>query len=171
MKKIKFIALLLSSLPVWGQVSGENSNAVGIPKISTEQAAIIVNNDTITANENLSLKPSIEDEAEFNTLINSEQIKKSITAKDINEWLKNDENDEQSLLLIKNGTDCNIVIHVVSDNTNIYKFPIAAHEKNAIMVKKGFYKLKANVCNLKYDADKDLNKNLLIALKIITEVK
>ena len=33
------------------------------------------------------------------------------------------------------------------------------------MVEKGVYKLTGNLCELKYEAQKDLNKNLLVAIK------
>jgi hypothetical protein len=45
-----------------------------------------------------------------------------------------------------------------------YNIPIPAKGQNAIMVEKGVYKLTGNLCELKYEAQKDLNKNILVAL-------
>lgn len=46
-----------------------------------------------------------------------------------------------------------------------YNIPVPANGQNAIMVEKGMYHLSGNLCELKYEAQKDLNKNILVALK------
>ena len=77
--------------------------------------------------------------------------------------LGNDVKDELSLLLVKNNSECNMVLKVVGKNN--YNLPIPAKGQNAIMVEKGIYQLKGNVCELSYEAQKDLNKNILVSLK------
>ena len=89
--------------------------------------------------------------------------KKPITTEVINEMLQSDENDTLSLLLIKNSSHCNMVLDIEGNKT--YRIPIPANGQNAIMVEKGMYKLSGNLCELKYEAQKDLNKNILVALK------
>ncbi len=110
-------------------------------------------------------KAKKEDEEAFAALMNSEneKNKKALTAKILNEMLGNDEKDELSLLLVKNNSDCNMVLKVVGKNN--YDMPIPAKGQNAIMVEKGFYQLMGNVCELSYNSKKDLNKNILVSLK------
>ena len=80
----------------------------------------------------------------------------------INEMLQSDENDQLSLLLVKNDSYCNMVLKIVGKSA--YNIPIPAKGQNAIMVEKGVYKLTGNLCELKYEAQKDLNKSILVAL-------
>ena len=109
-------------------------------------------------------KSSKEDQDEFDLLVNSEQekSKKPLTKESINEMLQSDENDQLSLLLVKNDSYCNMVLKIVGKSA--YNIPIPAKGQNAIMVEKGVYKLTGNLCELKYEAQKDLNKNILVAL-------
>ena len=109
-------------------------------------------------------KSSKEDQDEFDLLVNSEQekSKKPVTKESINEMLQSDENDQLSLLLVKNDSYCNMVLKIVGKSA--YNIPIPAKGQNAIMVEKGVYKLTGNLCELKYEAQKDLNKNILVAL-------
>ena len=81
----------------------------------------------------------------------------------INEMLQSDENDQLSLLLVKNDSYCNMVLKIVGKSA--YNIPIPAKGQNAIMVEKGVYQLTGKVCELQYEAQKDLNKNLLVAIK------
>lgn len=110
-------------------------------------------------------KVNKDEEKEFEILMQSEnqQNKKEFAATMLNELLNSDENNELSLLLVKNTSNCNMVLHV--EGKNNYSLPIPANGQNGIMVEKGFYQLKGNVCELKYESQKDLNKNLLVALK------
>ena len=93
----------------------------------------------------------------------NEKNKKVLTAQVLNEMLGGDESDALSLLLVKNVSECNMVLKV-EGKTN-YNIPIPANGQNAIMVEKGVYQLTGKVCELQYEAQKDLNKNLLVAIK------
>lgn len=110
-------------------------------------------------------KASKEDEEAFAALMNSEneKNKKALTAQILNEMMGNDVKDELSLLLVKNNSECNMVLKVLGKNN--YDLPIPAKGQNAIMVEKGIYQLKGNVCELSYNSQKDLNKNILVSLK------
>ena len=110
-------------------------------------------------------KTDKEEEAAFEALMKSEneKNKKALTAQVLNEMLGGDETDALSLLLVKNVSECNMVLKV-EGKTN-YNIPIPANGQNAIMVEKGVYQLTGKVCELQYEAQKDLNKNLLVAIK------
>ena len=110
-------------------------------------------------------KTDKDEEEAFEALMTSEneKNKKALTAQVLNEMLGGDETDALSLLLVKNVSECNMVLKV-EGKTN-YNIPIPANGQNAIMVEKGVYQLTGKVCELQYEAQKDLNKNLLVAIK------
>lgn len=114
-------------------------------------------------------KASKDDEKLFNELINTEaeKSKKTINAQTLNEMLANGRKDNSSLLLVKNTSDCNMVLEIEGKGT--YKLPIPANGQNAMLLPKGIYQLRGNVCELRYEAQKDLNKNILVSLKRVED--
>lgn len=163
MKRVVLFVMVNLIIPLSAQTSkqvttSEAINLVNISEPTTDNSsinAVIINKKP---------KASKEDEEAFAALMNSEneKNKKELTAQILNEMLGNDVKDELSLLLVKNNSECNMVLKVVGKNN--YNLPIPAKGQNAIMVEKGVYKLTGNLCELKYEAQKDLNKNILVAL-------
>ena len=45
-----------------------------------------------------------------------------------------------------------------------YNLAVAAHGENTVVVKKGDYQLKSNVCDVQYIATKSIVKNMLVIL-------
>lgn len=164
MKRVVLFVMVNLIIPLSAQTSkqvttSEAINLVNISEPTTDNSsinAVIINKKP---------KASKEDEEAFAALMNSEneKNKKELTARVLNEMLGNDVKDELSLLLVKNNSECNMVLKVVGKNN--YNLPIPAKGQNAIMVEKGIYQLKGNVCELSYEAQKDLNKNILVSLK------
>lgn len=164
MKRVVLFVMVNLIIPLSAQTSkqvttSEAINLVNISEPTTDNSsinAVIINKKP---------KASKEDEEAFAALMNSEneKNKKELTAQILNEMLGNDVKDELSLLLVKNNSECNMVLKVVGKNN--YNLPIPAKGQNAIMVEKGIYQLKGNVCELSYEAQKDLNKNILVSLK------
>lgn len=164
MKRIILFVMVNLIIPLSAQSSKQ---------VTTSEAINLVNiNEPTPDNSSINAviinkkpKASKEDEEAFAELMNSEneKNKKELTARVLNEMLGNDVKDELSLLLVKNNSECNMVLKVVGKNN--YNLPIPAKGQNAIMVEKGIYQLKGNVCELSYEAQKDLNKNILVSLK------
>jgi hypothetical protein len=164
MKRVVLFVMVNLIIPLSAQTSkqvttSEAINLVNISEPTTDNSsinAVIINKKP---------KASKEDEEAFAALMNSEneKNKKELTAQILNEMLGNDVKDELSLLLVKNNSECNMVLRVVGKNN--YNLPIPAKGQNAIMVEKGIYQLRGNVCELSYEAQKDLNKNILVSLK------
>ena len=164
MKRVVLFVMVNLIIPLSAQTSkqvttSEAINLVNISEPTTDNSSI----NTVIINKKP--KASKEDEEAFAALMNSEneKNKKELTAQILNEMLGNDVKDELSLLLVKNNSECNMVLRVVGKNN--YNLPIPAKGQNAIMVEKGIYQLKGNVCELSYEAQKDLNKNILVSLK------
>ena len=164
MKRVVLFVMVNLIIPLSAQTSkqvttSEAINLVNISEPTTDNSSI----NTVIINKKP--KASKEDEEAFAALMNSEneKNKKELTAQILNEMLGNDVKDELSLLLVKNNSECNMVLRVVGKNN--YNLPIPAKGQNAIMVEKGIYQLRGNVCELSYEAQKDLNKNILVSLK------
>ncbi|GGP05748.1 hypothetical protein GCM10010992_23060 [Cloacibacterium rupense] len=169
MKKITILLLGLITLPVFGQLKADVGDLPSKEnKVTAAQAvSYIANNEqsTIETVDIKKFKVSKEDQDAFDLLMssnNNENSKKPITTEVLNEMLKSDENDQLSLLLVKNNSHCNMVLKI--EGKTVYNIPVPAKGQNAIMVEKGIYTLKGNLCELKYEAQKDLNKNILVAL-------
>lgn len=172
MKRVTIFVMANLVLPLSAQLSPKTSNLPSSKKISTKQAIEFITSKSEADSSSIkpiviTAKPKINknDEEAFEALMNSEaeKNKKALTAQVLNEMLGKDVNDELSLLLVKNNSDCNMVLKV--EGKSNYNMPIPANGQNAIMVEKGFYQLKGNVCELKYESEKDLNKNILVSLK------
>lgn len=172
MKRVTIFVMANLVLPLSAQLSPKTSDLPSSKKVSTKQAIELITSKSETDSSLIkpiviTAKPKINknDEEAFEALMNSEaeKNKKALTAQVLNEMLGKDVNDELSLLLVKNNSDCNMVLKV--EGKSIYNMPIPANGQNAIMVEKGVYQLKGNVCELKYESEKDLNKNILVSLK------
>ena len=170
MKKISTLLLaMVTGISLSAQVKFDSNDLHSADKKVTVAQAVnyIANNDNSHL-EGIDLnkfKSKKEDHDAFELLMNSEveKNKKPITTEVINEMLQSDENDTLSLLLVKNSSQCNMVLKIEGKVT--YNIPVPANGQNAIMVEKGIYNLSGNLCELKYEAQKDLNKNILVALK------
>lgn len=173
MKRVTIFVMANLVLPLSAQSYPKTNDLSSSKKITTKEAAQLVSTNN-TVSDSASIKPIVinvkpkinkNDEQAFATLMNSEAIKnkKALTAQILNEMLNEDEKDELSLLLVKNNSDCNMVL-VVEGKSN-YNMPIPANGQNAIMVEKGIYQLRGNMCELRYESKKDLNKNILVSLK------
>lgn len=81
----------------------------------------------------------------------------------LTELLNDDESSPNAAIVIENGSACNIVI-TVSGKDYYKKVPIAVGKLRGILVKKGIYRLTGQVCNARYDQEK--NANTSISLRI-----
>ncbi|WDT68906.1 DUF6759 domain-containing protein [Cloacibacterium sp. TD35] len=153
------------------QEKTENVQLTARSQVSTVEAVSMLGNYN-TNQESSELKKEVtkpktdkDENAAFEELMKSEneKNKKLLTAQVLNEMLGSDQKDTLSLLLVKNVSDCNMVLKVVGKTS--YNIPIPANGQNAVMVEKGVYQLTGKVCELQYDTQKDLSKNLLVAIK------
>lgn len=168
MKKIITLIFGVASLAAYGQAKPDTADIPSSDKKVTAAQAVnyIANNDdsNLQTVDIKKFKSTKEDQEAFDLLMSSdfEKNKKPITTEVINEMLRSDESDQLSLLFVKNDSHCNMVLKI--EGKLIYNMPVPAKGQNAMMVQKGHYTLKGNLCELKYEAQKDLNKNILVAL-------
>lgn len=174
MKRVTIFVMANLILPLHGQsLPGSKSPP---KKINSSEALNLIGGgatqDTAMVNvvdSKKKPKASKEDEDLFNELMNTEaeKSKKTINAQSLNEMLAKGRKDDLSLLLVKNTSECNMVLEVAGKSN--YKLPIPASSQNAMLLPKGIYQLKGNVCELRYEAQKDLNKNILVVLKRVED--
>ena len=161
MKRVVLFVMVNLIIPLSAQTSkqvttSEAINLVNISEPTTDNSSI----NTVIINKKP--KASKEDEEAFAALMNSEneKNKKELTAQILNEMLGNDVKDELSLLLVKNNSECNMVLRVVGKNN--YNLPIPAKGQNAIMVEKGIYQLRGRADRALYRAKNESRNKTVI---------
>ncbi|PKF74718.1 DUF6759 domain-containing protein [Chryseobacterium sp. PMSZPI] len=107
--------------------------------------------------------PNSEEAAEFKRLLaESSAEHKNRTAQFLNAMLNEDITKKEAILLFKNNSDCNIVLKI--EGQDYYNLAVPAHGENFIIVNKGFYTLKSNVCDMKYTSQKDIKKSIFVTI-------
>ncbi|PIE50435.1 MAG: hypothetical protein CSA38_03265 [Flavobacteriales bacterium] len=108
---------------------------------------------------------SSSSEEEFNRLMSEQSIAKDQkTLEVLNKLFDNDPSSKDTIVLIENKSDCNIVVVMEKNNGEEFKLPIPANNENTIVIPKGDYILRSNVCGGTYSSEKTINKSLIIAL-------
>lgn len=124
----------------------------------------------------LNLKPTIvevpksvmkqreTDEAEeFKKLLSENPEKhKEKTVNLLNQLFDNDVTNKQAILLMKNNSDCNMIVRI--QGKQFYNLAVPAKGENFLVVEKGSYQINSNVCDAKYNTAKSIEKNMLIAV-------
>ena len=88
---------------------------------------------------------------------------KEKTTKILNTLFNPDLNNNETILLVRNDSDCNIIMNI--QGPKIYRIAVLAHGENTVVVEKGPYQLKSDVCNADYSSDKILDKHLMVVLQ------
>lgn len=92
---------------------------------------------------------------------NSQQHKEK-TVKLLNSLFNEDISSNEVILLIKNNSDCNLVLEI--SGKKFYHLPVPAKGENSIVVNKDVYNLSGSLCDVLYQNKKEINKNLMMVL-------
>lgn len=107
--------------------------------------------------------PNSEEAEEFKKLIGlSADEHKQKTAKVLTAMFDEDITSKEAILLFKNNSDCNIVLRI--QGKDFYNLAVPAQGENSIVINKGVYNFSANVCDVKYNSQKDIKKSIFVAL-------
>lgn len=107
--------------------------------------------------------PNSNEAEEFKRLIAETSAEhKEKTVQLLNTMLNEDITKKESILLFKNNSDCNIVLRV--EGKEYYNLAVPAHGENFIIVNKGSYTLKSNVCDMKYFSQKDIKRSIFVTI-------
>ena len=110
----------------WTITYGTASN----PKVAAVNSATGLTASGMTADE----------EAEFNMLMNvNPNEHKNNTVKVLNSLFDNDPNSKESIVMIENKSDCNMIMRIEGVGNTKYRLAIPAHSDNTVVVTKGDY--------------------------------
>ena len=112
----------------------------------------------------IELKPIVNDETEeFKKLIaeTSEEHKQK-TVKMLNQFFNEDISNQDAILLIENRSNCNMIMRIKGETT--HNLAIKANGENSLVLKKGNYQLVSNVCNTIFSSEKNIAKNIIVAI-------
>lgn len=98
---------------------------------------------------------------EFQRLITADS-KKDKAVQLLNQLFDNDESNNQAILLVQNNSDCNMVLKI--EGKDFYNLAIPSRSENSLVLKKGQYSLKANVCDIPYQSGKSIANNTIVTL-------
>ena len=101
---------------------------------------------------------------EFQQLISiSQNEHKSRTVNLLNTLFDNDKNSTETILLVRNNSDCNMILRINGADKK-HNLAVPAKGENTLVIKKGRYDMTANVCSGKYASVKDIQKSSQIIL-------
>ena len=105
-----------------------------------------------------------EEAAEFKKLMsqNSTADHQQKTVNLLNALFDQDISSKDAILLVQNNSDCNMILRL--EGKGFYNLAIPTHGENSLVLPKGEYKLSSNVCDVKYNSTKKIEKNLLVTL-------
>lgn len=101
------------------------------------------------------------EEAEFQRLLNLEP-KKEKTVQLLNQLFDNDISNKQAILLVQNNSDCNMILKI--EGKEFYNLAVPSKGENSVVLNKGEYALKGNVCEIPYSSGKSIAKNTMVTL-------
>lgn len=78
----------------------------------------------------------------------------------INQLFENDPMNKNAILMVENGSSCNIIIKI--QGAKFYNLGVPANGKNSIVLPKGDYTFSSFVCGVNYYSKKSIKKNMLV---------
>lgn len=85
------------------------------------------------------------------------------TKKLLNNMFNEDITHNEAILLLKNNSDCNLVLEI--SGKKFYNLAVPAKGENFIVLNKDTYTFSGNVCDVKYQSSKEINKSLVVVLQ------
>jgi hypothetical protein len=106
-----------------------------------------------------------EEEEEFNMLMSENPTEhKDKTVKVLNSLFDNDPNSKESIVMIENKSDCNMIMRIEGVGYSKYRLAIPAKDDNAIVVAKGDYLFSSIVCGTQYTSQKTVQRSIIVSL-------
>lgn len=108
--------------------------------------------------------PNAEAE-EFNMLMAVSPVEhQNRTVKILNSLFDNDPNAKESIVLIQNKSDCNIIVRMEGVGNTKYRLAVPAHGDGSIVIEKGQYLFTSLVCGAQYASQKTIQGAIVVAL-------
>ncbi len=107
-------------------------------------------------------KEGSEAEEYKNLLIENSKSQQEKMVRTLNKMFETDEKAHESLLLVQNNSECNMIMRINGDS--FYNLAVPAHGENTIILLNGNYELKCDVCGIKYNSIKSIQKSMMVIL-------
>lgn len=108
---------------------------------------------------------SLEEEREFEMMMSVSPIEhKNNTVKILNSLFDSDPNSKESIIMIENKSDCNMIMRIEGVGNIKYRLAIPAHQDNTVVVTKGDYLFTSFVCGAQYASQKTVQKAMMVSL-------
>ena len=108
-------------------------------------------------------KNPAESEALFKKLLaETPERHKEKTTKLLNAIFNQDINSNEAILLLKNNSDCNMILEI--SGKRFYNLAVPAKSENSIVLEKDNYTLSGSLCDVSYKSEKNFNKSIVIIL-------
>lgn len=104
-----------------------------------------------------------EESEEFKKLLaENSKNQKDKTVKLLNQLFNEDVSNREAILLLQNNSDCNMILRI--EGEKFYNLAVPSHGENSVVIAKGSYQLRSNVCDAKYVSAKTIQKSTLVIL-------
>jgi hypothetical protein len=109
---------------------------------------------------------SVDTEAEeFKMLLSVSPIEhKNNTVKILNSLFDSSPESKESIVMIENKADCNLIMRIEGIGNTKYRLAVPAHAQNTIVVTKGDYLFSSLVCGAQYASQKTIQKAIMVSL-------
>jgi hypothetical protein len=145
------VAAIRAAQAAVGKTSGATAGAA--PTFSTASKAVAKGGFENPEQEEFELlmNPTVEDH-------------KNQTVKILNALFDNDPTSKDTSVMIKNNSDCDIIMRMEGTGNTKYRLAIPARGENTIVILKGQYLFSSLVCGAQYASQKTVGKAIMVTL-------
>lgn len=105
------------------------------------------------------------EQAEFDMLMTPTVAEhKQKTVKILNALFDNDPTSKETTVMIKNNSDCDIIVRMESTGNTKYRLAVPSQKENTIVIPKGQYLFESLVCGAQYASQKTVQKAIMVTL-------
>lgn len=120
---------------------------------------------TVSTASGSSAGMSEDEAAEFQMLMSENPTEhKNKTVKILNSLFDQDPTSKESIVMIENNSDCNMIIRLEGVGNTKYRLAVPAKGDNTIVVNKGDYLFSSLVCGAQYASQKTVQKAVIVSL-------
>ena len=143
--------------------ANKNLKAQKAGTYKTQQYKTITGNNASNAGSSAGYVDAEADE--FQMLMNESPMDhKMKTAKILNSLFDNDPSSKETIVMIDNKSDCNIIMRIEGVGNTKYRLAIPSKNSNSIVIEKGDYLFTSLVCGAQYASQKTLQKSIMVSL-------
>ncbi len=91
---------------------------------------------------------------------------KNKTVRLLNSLFDNDPTSKESIVMIENKSDCNMIVRIEGVGNTKYRLAVPSRKDGSIVIIKGDYLFSSNVCGAIYASQKTVQKAIMVSLGI-----